>query len=265
VGPLDYIKKNKEAWNRKTTHHVGSEFYDMKSFLEGRNSLNEIELNLLENVHGKEILHLQCHFGQDTLSLARMGAKTTGVDFSEEAITKAKELNSKLKLTSEFVCCDVYSLGKHLDKKFDIVFTSYGTIGWLPDLDKWAGIVSRFLKPGGKFVFVEFHPVLWMFDEDVAKVKYNYFNAEPIIEKESGTYAEKNAPINTETVSWNHSLSEVMTALLKKGLKLEFFQEYDYSPYNCFNNMEKVSSGKYRLKSHGDKFPLVYSLTAIKE
>ncbi|HSD14815.1 MAG TPA: class I SAM-dependent methyltransferase [Flavobacterium sp.] len=263
--PKDYLDINKKTWNDKTDVHVTSDFYDMEGFLKGKNTLNEIELSLLGDVSGKKILHLQCHFGQDTLSLARLDAKVTGVDLSDKAIEKAKELNTKLNLDAKFVNCDVYDLPNHLDEKFDIVFTSYGTIGWLPDLDKWAEVVSHFLKPGGTFVFAEFHPVVWMFDYDFKEVSYNYFNVEPIIENESGTYADKNAPIENKTVSWNHPLSEVLNALIDNKLTISTFNEFDYSPYNCFNETEEFEKGKFRIRHLGNKIPITYSLSAIKK
>ncbi|MFP5438054.1 MAG: class I SAM-dependent methyltransferase [Bacteroidia bacterium] len=260
----NYLAINKKAWDAKTAHHVASEFYDMESFVSGRNTLNEIELALLGDVTGKTILHLQCHFGQDTLSLSRLGAKATGVDFSEASIEKATELAANLSLNTQFICCDVYSLPDVLNEQFDIVFTSYGTIGWLPDLNKWAGIISHFLKPGGKFVFAEFHPVVWMFDNDFSKVAYNYFKDEAIIEEETGTYAEKGADIRNETISWNHSISEVLGAILDNGLSLKKFNEYDYSPYNCFSGLEEFLPGKFRVKHLTNNIPMVYSLVALK-
>lgn len=260
----NYIELNKNAWNIKTDIHVNSNFYNNEIFLESRNSLNSIELDLLGDVKGKTILHLQCHFGQDSLSLAHLGANVTGVDFSEKAIAKAKELNEELALNAEFICCDLYNLPNHLDKKFDIVFTSYGTIGWLADINKWAEVVSQFMKPGGNFVFVEFHPFIWMHDDNLEKIKYNYFNAEPIVEEIQGTYADRNAEISYQTVGWNHALSEVMQSVLNNGLQLENFQEYDYSPYNCFQGMEETENAKYRFIKFGNKLPLVYSLMFSK-
>ena len=231
---LNYLEKNRDSWNKRTDYHIDSEFYDVKGFLLGHSSLKSIELNLLGDIKNKSVLHLQCHFGQDTLSLARMGAEATGVDLSDNAIKNAKLLAEKANLNAEFICCDVYSLPQHLSKKFDIVFTSYGTIGWLPDLDKWAKLISHYLKPGGKFVFVEFHPVVWMYDDNFEKVAYNYFNVAPIVETESGTYADKNAPINKEYVGWNHPTSEVLNSLLKNGLILKSFDEFDYSSLQLF-------------------------------
>ena len=139
---INYIEINKNSWNKKTDIHYDSDFYDNANFIKGQSSLNKIELDLLGDVKGKSILHLQCHFGQDTISLDRLGADSTGVDFSDKAIERAKELASLTNSDANFICCDIYELHQHLDKEFDIVFTSYGTIGWLPDLNKSARIVS---------------------------------------------------------------------------------------------------------------------------
>ena len=261
----DYIEINKQTWNDKTTVHVDSVFYDNESFINGKSTLKSIELELLGDISGKKILHLQCHFGQDSLSLARLGAKVTGVDFSDNAIEKAKLLNDKLQLDAEFICCDIYDLPNHLNEKYDIVFTSYGTIGWLPDVSKWANIVLQFLKPKAKFVFAEFHPVVWMFDNDFATVFYNYFNTEPIIEEETGTYADKNAEIENKTITWNHPTSEVLNALISAGLEINCFNEYDYSPYNCFNETEEFELGKFRIKHLGNKIPMVFAVEATKK
>ncbi|OIQ18055.1 MAG: SAM-dependent methyltransferase [Flavobacterium sp. MedPE-SWcel] len=261
----NYIETNKEAWNTKTAYHVDSEFYDMPSFLKGKSTLNNIELELLGDVSGKKILHLQCHFGQDTLSLGRLGAEVTGVDLSNKAIEKANELSTATGVAARFICCDIYSLPEHLDEQFDIVFTSYGTIGWLPDLNKWAAIISRFLKPKGTFIIADFHPVIWMFDNDFNSIAYNYFKDAPIIENETGTYADTDAPIENTTISWNHGTSEVINSLINNGISLELFNEYDYSPYNCFNEMEEYEPKKYRIASMGNKLPFVFAIKATKD
>jgi SAM-dependent methyltransferase len=260
----DYITANKLAWNRKAEVHLNSDFYNHDAFLQGQSSLKEIELELLGNVNGKSILHLQCHFGQDTLSLARLGNKVIGIDFSDVAIGLANEINEKLNLNARFICTDIYDLKNHLDEKFDVVFTSYGTIGWLPDINKWADIVAHFLKPGGEFIFVEFHPVLWMYDNELKEVTYKYANSSPIIEFESGTYANKNANIQQESITWNHGLAEVVQALINQNLTLMQIQEYDYSPYDVIPNGEEIAISKYRSKQYGDKLPLVYSLKMKK-
>jgi SAM-dependent methyltransferase len=261
----NYKEINKQTWNNKTDVHIASDFYDVEAFLNGKSSLNSIELDLLGDIKGKKILHLQCHFGQDSLSLARLGAKVTGVDLSDRAIEKATAFNTELNLDATFICCDVYDAPKFIDEKFDLVFTSYGTIGWLPDLDKWANVVTDFLKPGGKLVFADFHPVVWMFDNDFKEVFYSYFNIEPIIEDEDGTYADRNSEIASKTITWNHPLSETLNALIKSGLEINSFNEYDYSPYNCFNETEEFEKGKYRIKHLGNKIPMVYSITATKK
>ena len=261
----DYIKINKQAWNDKTEIHIKTEFYDNQNFLQGKSTLNEIELKLLGDISNKKILHLQCHFGQDSLSLARFGANVTGIDFSDKAIEKAKEINIELKLNAKFICCDVYDLPNYLNETFDIVFTSYGTVGWLPDLTKWANVVSQFLKPNGKFIMAEFHPVVWMYDNDFKEVFYSYFNIKPIIENESGTYADQNAPIKTTSVSWNHPTSEVLNALITSGLEINCFNEYDYSPYNCFNETEEFEPNKFRIKQFGNKIPMVFAIEATKK
>lgn len=260
----DYVEINRTAWNKKTDIHIGSDFYDMPSFLNGESSLNDIELKLLGNVSGKKILHLQCHFGQDTISLSRMGAKVTGIDLSNKAIDRAKEIANQLNTDTEFICCNIYDLPDHLNEKFDIVFTSYGTIGWLPDLHKWASIINSFLKPNGKFVFVEFHPLVWMFDDHFNQIAYNYFNTGVIHETYTGTYADQKADLVQEYMMWNHSLSEVIGSLISCGLNITGFDEYDYSPYNCFKETLEVSPKKYRIKHLDNKIPMVYSLTATK-
>lgn len=261
----DYLKINKELWNKRTEAHLKSDFYDVQGFLKGNSSLNDIELKLLGNIEGKSILHLQCHFGQDTISLSRMGAEVTGVDFSDKAIESANELATKTNTNASFICCNIYDLPQYLTKQFDIVFTSYGTIGWLPDIDKWAQIISRFLKPGGKFVFAEFHPVIWMFDDDFEKIEYNYFKSAAIIETEEGTYADRDAPIIQTSVGWNHGIGEVINSLIKNSLEINSFTEYDYSPYNCFKHTIEFEPKKYRIEHLENKIPMVYSLTAAKK
>ena len=260
-----YITENRKLWNARVPVHVDSEFYGMKDFMEGKSSLKPIELELLGDIKGKSILHLQCHFGQDTISLARMGASVTGVDLSDAAIEKAREINHQAGTDAEFICCDLYSLPQYLDKKFDLVFTSYGTIGWLPDMDQWAHIVSYFLKPGGGFVFVEFHPVVWMFDSHFKEVTYSYFNVAPIIEESTGTYTDRNAPIQQVEYGWNHSLDEVLSALLHHDLILTHFKEYNYSPYNCFQHLVKENEDQYYIEHAGKKIPMVYSLKATRK
>ena len=260
----NYLEINKALWNAKVDHHINSIFYDTEGFLQGRNTLKDIELGLLGDVKGKTILHLQCHFGQDSLSLARMGAKVTGADISENAIEKARALNEQLGTDATFVCSDLYSLPDVLNEQFDIVFTTYGTISWLPDMKRWAEVVAHFLKPEGAFIMADFHPVLWMYDEKFRLVMYSYFNRETIIETEQGTYADRKAPLNLESVSWNHDTAEVLTALLEAKLQLTHFREFDYSPHNCFRNLTEFEPGKYHVVGMEGKLPIVFALRMTK-
>ena len=213
-----YFEANKEGWNKRTAVHKDSAFYDVESFKAGKSSLNKLELDELGDVKGKSLLHLQCHFGMDTLSWAREGAIVTGIDLSNEAIDLARSLSSEMNIPANFICCNVYDLPAHLDEKFDVIFTSYGVIGWLPDLNKWASVVAQFLKPGGTFYMAEFHPVVWMMDENFERIKYYYHNQEVIAEVTTGTYTDRNADIEYKEYSWNHSLSEVINSLISKGV-----------------------------------------------
>ncbi|AKQ47455.1 methyltransferase type 12 [Rufibacter radiotolerans] len=262
---VDYVALNRHAWNLRTGVHKDSAFYDLASFKAGKNSLNPLELAALGDVQGKKLLHLQCHFGQDTLSWARLGAEVTGMDLSDDAIALARQLTQELGLSAEFICCNVYDLPQHLQGQYDIVFTSYGVIGWLPDLEKWARVVGHFLKPGGTFILAEFHPAVWMFDNQFTHVQYSYFNnSGPIIEEATGTYTDRDAPISYTECSWNHALSEVVSALLKQQLQLQDFQELPYSYYNCLANMVQGEDGFWRIKGMEEKLPLMYSLKMTK-
>lgn len=261
----DYLIINRENWNKRTPIHWESSFYNNEAFIAGVNPLNEIELNLLGDVKGKSILHLQCHFGQDSIALNRLGAKVTGIDLSDQAIAKAQELATICKTDTQFVRSDVYDLPNQLACQFDMVFTSYGTIGWLPDLDRWATVINHFLKPGGSFVMADFHPVIWMFDDDLKNITYRYFKSEAIVENDSATYGNPDAEFQATSVGWNHGMSEIIGSLLDQGLQLTHFSEYDYCPYACFKNMEKIGNRKFRFKDHRDKLPLVYALVAKKQ
>ena len=261
----NYLDINRDSWNKRVETHLHSAFYDLQGFKAGRNSLTAAELEFLGDVHEKKILHLQCHFGQETMSLSRMGAISTGVDLSDKAIAAARALAAELGLSSKFICADLYSLPQHLEERFDCVYTSFGTIGWLPDIEKWVQIIKHFLKPGGSFVFVDFQPVIWMFDDNFEKVAYTYHNSGAIIETFTGTYADRNADITQSYVMWNHGISEVLNSLIKHGLEIKSFDEYDYSPYNCFNKTIEFEPKKYRIEYFDDKIPMVYSINAIRK
>lgn len=259
-----YFDANKELWNKRTAVHRDSSFYDLAGFKAGQAVLTPIETTELGDVNGRTMLHLQCHFGMDSLDWARRGAKVTGVDLSDVAIDEARKLNDELGLDAKFICSNVYDIEQHLDEKFDIIFTSYGVIGWLPDLDKWAAIISKYLKPGGTFYMAEFHPVVWMFDDEFTHIKYYYENREVIEIESKGTYTDRDADIVAMEYGWNHSISEVLNSLLNQGLKLKHFNEFSYSPYPCFNNVVQGEDGNWRIKGMEGKIPMMYSLSAIR-
>lgn len=257
-----YFETNRALWNEKTKHHTASAFYDMEGWLAGNTSLKAPELELLGDIKDKSILHLQCHFGQDSLSLARMGAKVVGTDISDTAIDYAIQLNEKLGLGANFVVADTYSVPEKISEQFDIVFTTYGVIGWLPDMQRWANVVARMLKPGGRLVFVEFHPAVWMFDNGFTHVQYSYFNRGPIIETLQGTYADKNAEIQMKEIGWNHPLTDVLQSLINAGLRINIFREYDHSVYNCFSNTTEVAPGQWQIQGMEGKLPMMYAVGA---
>ncbi|WP_394204341.1 class I SAM-dependent methyltransferase [Shewanella waksmanii] len=259
---MDYLALNQAAWNERTKTHVGSKFYDVPGFLAGNSSLNEIELSALD-VQGKSLLHLQCHFGLDTLSWARNGAEVTGIDLSPVAIKQAQQLAQQTEISAQFACCDVYSTADVLQRQFDLVYTSYGAICWLPDLDKWAGVIAKSLKSGGQFYMVEFHPVEAMLEG------YSYFEQQHADVEQEGTYTENASDEKHTMVTWPHSLADVIMALLNAGLKLESFNEFDFSPYNCFENMVNgaeigESAQRYYLLHNNKPIPLCFSILATK-
>lgn len=259
-----YFQANKELWNQRTTVHRDSDFYNLAGFKRGETVLTPIELGELGDVKGKSLLHLQCHFGMDSLDWARRGAKVTGVDLSDTAIGQATQLNNELGLDATFVCCNVLDTCDHVSGEFDIVFTSYGTIGWLPDLEPWAKVIAAKLKPGGLFYIAEFHPMVWMFDDEFTYIQYSYENREVIVTENQGTYTDRNAAIRGKEYSWNHSISEVLNALVGAGLRIELFNEHMYSPYPCFRKVVEFEPGKWHIKGLEGKLPMVYSLRAVK-
>ena len=260
----DFLNENKGAWNSVVDAHFESQFYDVAGFLDGKSTLNEIELELLGDVSNKKLLHLQCHFGLDTLSLARLGAKVCGVDFSEKAINQAKELAQGIGVEANFVNQNIQEF-RPQEGAFDVVFTSYGTIAWLPELSQWAACIAKALKPGSSFVFVDFHPTYWMFDADVKLLQYSYFNRGVIFESQQGSYAAPNGDFEFATHTWNHSIDDIVTALLKQGLVLNQFRELDYSPYPIFSNSVEREPGKYQIAHQQDMIPLILAMKWIKQ
>jgi SAM-dependent methyltransferase len=267
----EYLSENKKLWNEWTGVHVKSTFYDLEGFKQGKPAYDQIELEGVGEVAGKNFLHLQCHFGMTTLSFARLGAHVTGIDFSEEAITQAQSLSQELNLPARFICSDIYNAPNLLNEQFDIVFTSYGVLSWLPDMAKWAEVVAHFLKPGGRFFMVEAHPFAYILERPSAtddfKLLYPYSTKpnEPLKFEVSGSYADKDAVINQNVeYGWNHSLTDIIGGLLKAGLKLTNFNEYFHCVWEMFPGMVKSEANTFRLAEKADSLPLMFAITATK-
>ena len=261
---MDYLKINQQLWDQKTEVHFNSDFYDVNAFLGGKESLKSIEKEILGDINGKNVLHLQCHFGQDSISLARLGAHVTGVDFSGKAIAKAQKLNELANTNVRFILSDVYKLPEIHSEKYDLIFTTYGVLGWLPDMQKWAKVVSHFLNPGAMLLLVEFHPVVWMFSNDFTNITYKYSDKEPIVEEIEGSYTDKSGSVTGKSIGWNHGLATVIQSLIDNGFMIRHFEEYNFSPYDCFNNTVETGEEQYKIKGLEDKLPMTYALKAEK-
>jgi SAM-dependent methyltransferase len=262
------LETNKEMWNEWAELHVNSEFYDVESFKKGRCSLYPIAVEEAGDVSGKSLLHLMCHFGIDTLSWARRGAKVTGVDFSDNATDIARSMTDELELNAEFICCNLYDLLQNLDRQFDVVFTSAGVLCWLPDLERWASVIAQFLKSGGFFYILEGHPFLNMLlDEDPNAIKPEilrsyFYTPEPEVYQSDASYAGiKTSRIHTGK-EWTHSLGDIVKSLISAGLRIEFLHEYPYIFFKALPYMEQDDQGAWRIP--GDKIPLIFTLKATK-
>ena len=274
VDPATAYKANKAWWDEITGPHTRSAFYDMESFKAGRNRfLQPYIVEEVGDVAGKSLLHLQCHIGLDTISWARLGAKVTGVDFGGEAVAFARNLAAEESLDATFVQSNIYDIGDRFDGQFDIVFTSYGVLGWLHDLGEWGEISARALKPGGIFYIAEFHPVAdtLQFDKPIetagdAYPGNPYFDpGNPIVNpaQEGADYASDHTT-GLDTYEWFHSLQDVFMALIDAGLQIELFQEQDFSVYRMREGMVVDSRGLWRLPETVPPLPLMYSIRARK-
>lgn len=250
---------NREGWDQRAAAHLTSEFYDVEGFLSGQTSLREIELAELSGVEGRRLLHLQCHFGLDTLSWARLGATCTGVDISPVAIKQARDLSRQSGIDAEFICANVLDFDRGDADLFDVVYTSYGAVCWLPDLNEWARIVSSNLADGGTFYMVEFHPLYDLI------AGYSYFSREAPDVEEEGTYTEDGDSTVGEFAVWSHPFSSVMNALIQSGIEITRVSEFPFSPYNCFDEMEEREPGRFYVRHQSHDAPLVYSLMGRKK
>ena len=265
----DYLSTNHQLWNAWTPLHEIADFYDLPGFRAGKSSLRPIERAELTDVAGRSLLHLQCHFGLDTLSWARKGASVTGVDFSDRSIALAQSLSNELNIPATFVCSDIDDLPNVLSRQFEIVFSSYGVLPWLRNLRLWARVIAHFLRPNGIFYLVDDHPFMRTLRTNEAgelTVTNTYFFAEePSRIEARGSYAapgDEHTPLRAWYI-WNHSLGEILAALLGAGLQIEFLHEFPFAMRAKFPGMEHGDDGVWRL-SRPPEFPLLFSLQARK-
>ena len=268
----DSMDSNRRNWDERVPIHAASRFYDVDGFKAGRSTLTSIELEEMDEVRGKSLLHLQCHFGMDTMSWARRGYFVTGVDFSGAAIDLARSLSRELDIPATFILSNVYDLPDALDEAahYDVVFASYGVLVWLPDIPRWARIVAHFLKPGGTFYMIDIHPFTTIFDDEDASglnVRYPYFGSEePTVFEPAGggSYTDGSTPITAAAHEWNHPLGEVVSSLVAAGLTIEFLHEFPFSAYRALPQMTQGEDGWWRLPEHNDSVPQLYSIKARK-
>jgi SAM-dependent methyltransferase len=263
----EYLQANRNLWDQWTDKHAVSPFYNLEGFKAGKERLRSIELEEVGDVQGRSLLHLQCHFGMDTLAWARRGATVTGVDFSPNAIDLARTLAQELALPATFVLSDIDHLPDALSGQFDIVFTSYGILHWLRDLKRWGEVIAHFLKPNGIFYIVEDHPFMRVFDSEAQselRVSNPYFFAEFPEPNESGDYASGGKGERFTYYLWDHSLGEVMGALMGAGLQIEFLHEFPYAARAKFANMEQGEDGWWRLTKQHGMIPFLFSMQARK-
>ncbi len=263
------LEANRRLWDDRVEPHVRSQFYDVDAFRAGRDSLDSVEVEGVGDVRGRSLLHLQCHFGLDTLSWARRGARVVGVDFAPKAVEQARTLASELGLDARFVCCEVSRALEHLGgETFDVVFTSYGAISWLPDLQAWARVVAGTLRPGGRFFVADSHPTLWMFydtpDVDDVRYRYSYFDRGALRAEEKGSYACPDTEIGGLSFSWQHTFEEIVTALLDAGLPITSLREYPYLSFQWFPFMVRGDDGYWRMPAGSPDVPLMFSIAAEK-
>jgi SAM-dependent methyltransferase len=269
----DYLDINRANWNDRAAIHYKDEAggYRVKEFLAGEDILHPIEDREVGDVKGKRIAHLQCHFGMDTLCLARRGASCVGLDFSPVAIAAARDLQKQTGLDASFVEGNVYDARALIEGDFDMVYVTWGAINWLPDMARWAKVVSSLLKPGGTLYLLEGHPSLFTHDETTADFKLGYDwrtpMDKPVIMDEATTYTGDTATItNTTTHAWNHPLSDIINAVITSGLRLDYLNEHEELAW-AFAPFMEAKEGKRRmwvLPEAFPKLPLAFSLKATK-
>jgi 2-polyprenyl-3-methyl-5-hydroxy-6-metoxy-1,4-benzoquinol methylase len=260
------LKTNLAMWNEMVPIHAASDAYQLDAFLRGENKLNALERGEVGDVRGKSLLHLQCHFGLDTLSWARLGARVTGVDFSDKAIELARSIARDASIDARFVCATVFDAPAHIDEKFDVVFTSYGVLCWLPDIDQWGRVVAHFVKPGGFFYIAEIHPFANIFRNEPGtrglEFEFSYFREEMLEFPPGPDYADQSRQLSHPSHEWLHKFSDIFNALTGAGLRIEYIHEFSYCPWQLFPFSRLESDGLWHIP--GDPIPQLYTLKAAK-
>jgi SAM-dependent methyltransferase len=265
-----YTGTNRQNWNERVPIHARSQMYDVAGFRAGASSLHSIEMEELgDDVPNKRLLHLQCHFGLDTLSWARHGAQVTGVDFSDAAIALAQQLSDELQIPATWICADVLALRDVVAEQYDIVYTSYGVLPWLADLQRWAHVIAESLAPGGTFYIVEDHPLTSVFGNEDNATKFtathDYFGGSQPTRWEAGpTYTDGEEIVSTPNYEWTHSLGEVITALATAGLQIAYVHEFPLCAWRRFPWLELGADGWWHLPAGDALLPLTFSLRAMK-
>jgi SAM-dependent methyltransferase len=271
----EYKVVNKANWDERVPAHVASRDYAVERFVADPEYLSDVvrfDRPQLGDIAGLRGVHLQCHIGTDTISLARLGASMTGVDFSRPAVEAATDLARRTGADAVFTESDVYEAAEAVGREaFDFVYTGIGALCWLPSVSRWAGVVASLLKPGGRLFIREGHPMLWSLqdgrDDKLLVVEYPYFEMEePSVFDESGTYVETDVVFtNNVTHSWAHGLGEIVTALLDVGMTITGLTEHDRVPWLALPGlMDQLEDGEFRLADRPERLPHTYTLQAVK-
>jgi SAM-dependent methyltransferase len=263
----EWLEANRANWDERTDVHLRSRFYDVAGWLRDKTGPRPREVEVLGDVAGLRLVHLQCHFGLDSLASARAGAKVTGLDFSPSAVNAARELASQADLADRatFVCGDMLDAVESLGHEtFDIVYVSVGALCWLPNVEPCASQVGALLAPGGRVFLHDGHPVAWALAEDRACFAHSYFEEpEPFVDDSEATYTDAERPIaNQRTYEWNHGLGETITALLDHGLRLRWLVEHDWTVWQRFPWLVRDDEGHWTTPAGVPRMPLTFSLLA---
>lgn len=266
--------KNISFWDELARIHSDDSDYNINKFDLDTYQLKDIEINALGDISGKRILHLQCHIGLDSLALEKLGANVTAVDYSATAINTANQLKEQLNLSTEFHCASVYDLAKLDLGLFDVIYTSYGILVWLENLDLWAKNISSHLNCDGRFLIIDEHPTARMFgnpskDNTIFNNGYlhKYWNdGKPFVANYRYSYASNTEELkNQEQHIWSHSISEIVNALLDSDLSITSFDEYDKTFYQAFSQLTQDDKGWWKFADDSFSVPLIFSLQAIKK